>query len=815
MLPFSFSFSLCFYVQSFACTGAMHSSSRRAEDEEGGGKHPTKEKKKEKEREKPLNMEADRHTTTAKLQQAKDTPGKTLSSDCTLTHSRPCYRSLSAYVFFDRSIENIINNKTTAEGRGKRRTASCVPLILFFVLVHSLKNIFYFIVFINLFFHMWCRRRCAAHFGAAAASAASPALLASRCPKSTGATEGIPTLSFLATPTTLLDKVDQTLAVSQKLLDLIPASKDPQEQHDMIDTTSNILCLLLDPAEFVRQIHPSDAYKNGALEAFQRGHQFMSEANSRRDLYEVIRRLDSPEVYAQLDEESVKNVIQLRRDMEGNGIHLGDRERDIVTRMNINVEELSMKYLMEQQNPAAANAILQELLKDRYELAQFLGFESYAEKQLRGTMLEKQEKVWAFLCNIAYKYREAAEKELEVIRKSCGGRRGAVTEEERAHYASLIRHAAEPEGLSKYFSVANCIRGIECLCSEVFGVRLEQVPFAATEVFAANARKYHVRDEDGQFLGVILLDLYMNPAKYCQAGHLTLQLGCRPHQGVLRQIGVEMPARQYPMVALTCNVNASSASKPDDEHTLMDPHEVTTLFHEFGHAMHTIFGQTKVQNLAGTRSSIDYVETFSQLFELFLTSHDFLRLWACHADTRQPISVDLVEKRNSASRMFAHLDRLDQVLLSAVDQALHGKQPMTVFFPTSSTSGSGKEGTLVLSHRSLGPTGNVCDKATLQLPEALVEVVRPFAVGIPSTNSVMHTLSTEHIAGYPGGYYGYLYSGTVARRIWEKKFASNPLSRTAGRELVQKVMAHGAACDPVKTIEAYLGDRLEDVPTWA
>lgn len=633
----------------------------------------------------------------------------------------------------------------------------------------------------------------------------------------------IPSLSFLRTPTALLENVSSTLGVCQQLLDLIGKTNSPQDCHDLIDTTSNVLCLLLDPCEFVRQIHPSEAYKSAASEAFQRGYEFMSEANSRRDLYEVICRLDSPEGHSQLNAESIKNVIQLRRDMESNGIHLGDRERAVVTQMNIRKEELSMEFVT-----TADGGKLQALLQARYELARLLGFESYAQQQLRGTMLETPSNVWQFLCSATQKYREAASAELQVVRRYVGGASN-VTDDQRAEVTSILRREAEPAEASNYFSVANCIRGIECLCSEVFGVRLERVPFESFECFNPLARKYYVYDEEKhEFLGIILLDMYMNRMKYCQAGHLTLQLGCRPHQNVVQRVkGLSLPDRQYPIVALTCNVASSTAETiikdfyrtgkkngheadalkaVDDETTLMQPHEVTTLFHEFGHAMHTIFGQTKVQNLAGTRSSIDYVETFSQFFEQFLTSHEFLKLWARHYQTKEPISKDLVEQRNKAASMFSHLDRLDQVMLSAVDQVLHGPHPPCVYSPSSASASSSP-----LSPIPLGPKSLFCDPKSFHLPTTLIETVKHFSVATPTPSSVLGTISSEHVAGYPGGYYGYLYSLTIAQRIWEKKFALNPLSRTAGRELVHQVMSLGAACDPKNTLENYLGESLESV----
>lgn len=653
--------------------------------------------------------------------------------------------------------------------------------------------------------------RCAST--AASATATAPSTSTKSEPPAYGAVPEIPNLNFLASPENLLGTVDATVDVCDRLLKAIPQAKTPQAKHDLIDSTSNVLCLLLDPCEFVRQIHPDENYKRGASMAFQKGYEYMCEVNSRRDLYDVIKELDSPEGRKGLTEESIKNVVQLKRDMENNGIHLPDAQRAKVTEMNIEKEELAMRFLTE-QGSANPFGTLRYLLQCRYELAQTLGFESYAEQQLRGTMLESQQNVWLFLCSIASKYRPQAENEMDLIRKHVGEvrNRANITDEYRARVSVSMRRDAEPERALEYFSVANCVRGIQCLCAEVFGVKLEEVSFNPEEVFNNSAKKFHVYDEDKKFLGVIVLDMYMNEMKYCQAGHLTLQLGCVPHQEALATVGLQLPKRQYPVVVLTANVGAQKPAQRrpdgtyDDESTLMQPNEVTTVFHEFGHAMHTIFGQTQVQNLAGTRSSIDYVETFSQLFEQFLTSHDFLKLWAHRINTREPISFDIVQKRNDAANMFKHLDMLDQVVLSAVDQALHGPQPLTVYFPHGDQGHVGK--------RTLGDLGDY-GRGSFNMARALIQVAKLLSVAEPTESGVLGTLSFEHLSGYPAGYYGYLYSLSVARRIWTKKFERDPLNRAAGRELVEKVMRYGAACDPRETIEKYLGDNLTDIDIWA
>ncbi|CCW69875.1 unnamed protein product [Phytomonas sp. Hart1] len=622
-----------------------------------------------------------------------------------------------------------------------------------------------------------------------------------------------PGLGFLSHPEHLLEKVDSTIATCEALLGAIPAAPTPQAKHDLIDSTSNVLCLLLDPCEFVRQIHPDERYKRGASLAFQKGYEYMSTVNSRQDLYEVIRSLDSAEGRQGLDEESIKNVVQLKRDMESNGIHLPDAERARVVAMNVRKEELSMRCLTDE---AAASTFLADLLGCRHDLARLLGFDCYAEQQLRGTILQTPANVWRFLGGLSHRCRTGAESEMALLRRTFSELRdgGDVPAEWIAQATAVLRHNAEPAGLQEYFSVANCIRGIQCLCSEVFGVHLVEVEFLPEEVLSAEAKKYHVYDAEKSFLGVIVLDLYASPTKYCQAGHLTLQLGCTPHAEALARVGLKFPPRQYPVVVLTCNVGSSRPAERradggyDDEKTLIPPNEVTTLFHEFGHAMHTIFGQTRVHNLAGTRSSIDFVETFSQLFEQFLSSYDFLRLWAHHFQTHEPISREIVHQHNTAMGLFTNLGTLDSVMLSVVDQVLHGPKPLALYHPQTNPGGGWG-----LHKRTLGDFADY-HRDSFNLGKLLMETTKPFAAAKMSEQGALNTLSFEHLSGYPAGYYGYLYSLGVARRIWKKNFEHNAVNREAGEELVRKVMRFGAACDPAKTLEDYLGEDLVDVDRW-
>ena len=626
----------------------------------------------------------------------------------------------------------------------------------------------------------------------------------------TGSADG-PVMGFLAHPDNLNDCVQPTVGLCKQLIEeLLHKPHTPQEKHDLIDSMSNVLCLLLDPCEFVRQTHPDERYRNAAGEAFQQGHDFLCEANSRRDLYDVILDISKPENLATITPEAQRNVHQLRRDMEGNGIHLDDAQRREIVKLNQETEQLGAEFLMQDKNHFAA---LRNLVVCRHELATKLGFESFADKALRGSLLETPQEVWHFLCAVGNKYRPAAEQEVNRLRSHLGevkGRPGNLTDEDRAKLTISLQREYANVGDEVYFTVANCIRGAQVLLEEVFDLKLKEVDFDEAELLPTPFRKFHCLENSGKLVGVIVLDMFARASKHCQAGHLTVQLGCRPHNNVLKSVGVQLPERQYPIVMLTCNAGSAGPvatranGAMDDEATVMTPHEVTTFFHEFGHAVHTLLGQTTVQNLSGTRASIDFVEMPSQFFEQFLTSHEFLKLWAHKIGTREPISPDIVARRTEVRNMFRHLEVMDQVLLASIDQSLHGPQPFTVYFPTSGGH---------LGKRTLG-TPSDYGRGIYNLAKLIMDMCNPISVVTPTERGVLRSLSFDHLVSYPAGYYGYLYSSALAHRIYDKNFRDKPMNRVEGQRLAQEVLSHGAACEPKERLCAYLKEDINDIEAW-
>ena len=621
------------------------------------------------------------------------------------------------------------------------------------------------------------------------------------------------TLNFLGTPDTLIKGSKKAIKVCSDLYGLLEKPISPQHRHDVLDSMSNTLCRVLDPCEFVRHMHPARLYVESAQEAFTESHTYMCELNTSTFLYDQLKLLASKESRSEIDDESNKNVTQLKRDMESNGIHLPEEKRKLVMDLNVEKENIAAKFLQKEgrENPYG---VLRTLLRSRQKLSNLLEFDSFAQQQLRGTILDSQEKVWHFLCAVSNKYWPLAVEEIKFLRKYQGtvNAAEAFTDEARARLTQYQRQAIEALQMDEYFSVANSWRGIEILCKDVFGLTLHKVELKPFEEFHDDVQKYAVvHDKDG-FMGTIVVDLFARNSKACQAGHMTIQLGCRPHQEVMKMVGIDTSEKQYPIVVLTCNAGSGvknlqpSSTRSCWKTTFMNMNEVTTLFHEFGHAIHSIFGQTSVQNLAGTRSSIDFVETFSQFFEHFLSSPDFVQAFARNSANQTIPREKVIKYAELRSRLRA-LDIMDQVVMSGIDQALHGPEPVRAYFPKPNSSKGEIAKSVLGSYDNFG-------NGISGLADLMVQIAEPLSPIKPTVRGVLKSVSFEHMSSYPATYYGYLYSAVFAKRIWDKFFIGNPINRFEGDRLRKEVMCFGGACDPKRTLQKYLGENLDDLDVW-
>jgi intermediate peptidase len=331
------------------------------------------------------------------------------------------------------------------------------------------------------------------------------------------------------------------------------------------------------------------------------------------------------------------------------------------------------------------------------------------------------------------------------------------------YYMGMLKaqtHRIDSRVISAYFPLENCLKGLHLLCSALFGLELKQVPMLnASEGWHEDVVKLALT-RNGERLGYMYFDLYPRPHKYNHAAHFTIRCGKR----------LSETSYQKPIVALVCNFNKPAPDSP----SLLTHAEVETLFHEFGHAMHSLLSRTEFQHLSGTRAALDFVETPSHLFEYFAWDYRVVSEFAHHYRTGAPLPPAMMQGLRASKTMFAAMDTQTQCLYSNLDLKLFGEQPLPCTPPTSTQ----------MLHE-------------LQNSSTLV----------PHVDGTYWHTRFGHLIGYGAGYYSYLYARVFAADIWHTNFVGpkGPLNRVAGEKLYQQLMVHGGAKDPNELLVDMLG----------
>ena len=429
--------------------------------------------------------------------------------------------------------------------------------------------------------------------------------------------------------------------------------------------------------------------------------------------------------------------------------------------------------------------VLQQLRNERHQLARTLGYESFADRVVANNkMATSTQAVQTFLTELAHRNTPVYLQELQMIAKAKqhmeGATDGSAVQPWDIPYVTTCLKAESgynPHEVSRYLSLKHCLEAIQLLCRDVFGIELVEHPIAPADrwdgiedgdnedervrCFVAHER------ETERPLGTMYLDLHPRPGKFGHAAHFTVRCGCVVNGSQQH----EEPLHQLPIVALVCNLSSSSGA--------LSHGEVETLFHEMGHALHSLLSRTSFQHVSGTRTAMDFVETPSHVIENFVWDPTFLKLLAVDQHTGEPIPDELITKLVQSRYQLHALERQTQILYALYDQALFG-------VPSSSrTATDSMAFSLESSTDLLAQTHN-----QLQVPY------------VPGTH--WHS-RFGHLITYGAGYYSYLYAQEFAQEIWKIKFQNNCLHLPTGQEFWHKLLIHGGAKDPHLILEDLLG----------
>ena len=445
--------------------------------------------------------------------------------------------------------------------------------------------------------------------------------------------------------------------------------------------------------------------------------------------------------------------------------------------------------------------VLDALIKQRHLLATKMGYPSYSHYFTSGKMAGNPTQVINFLQKVGNACQERYKHEMELLLKAKRHYEGGQSDTTKIEpwdvnfYNGLVKtHMFNDENgddsdssgglsLTGYFTVEQSLEGMKILVQRLFGIAMEEVKTHPEEQWDCNfaegkyeslIRKFDFyKESDSSPLGTIYLDLHPREGKYAHAAHFTVRCGCEIRNN--DSVSSSYSQYQLPIVALVCNLSPPQ-SRNGISATILSHSEVETLYHEFGHALHSLLSRTKFQHLSGTRAAMDFVETPSHLIEYYVWNREFLDIIGKHYITGEPIPTKNLENLLKSRNLFRAIDIQTQVVYGLFDQ--------TIFGPPDAWRGSDLSTTTTDLFAALHLEHNV-----------------------PYVNGTHWHSRFGHLVTYGAGYYSYLYASIFSADLWNTCFANGDraFSPEVGQSYWNKILIHGGAKDPNLMLKAMLG----------
>lgn len=306
------------------------------------------------------------------------------------------------------------------------------------------------------------------------------------------------------------------------------------------------------------------------------------------------------------------------------------------------------------------------IAKLRFERAKLLGYKTHAHFVLEERMAKTPEKVESFLNELLQKAKPAALiefKELESFAKELD----AIDHLEKwdgAYYAEKLKQKLfdlDDEKLKPYFKLENVINGVFNVSEKLYGLQFKEID--DIDKYHDDVLTYKVSNEKGDLISIFYADFFPRPGKRNGAWMTSY----KPQS-------IKNGINERPHISIVCNFTKPTKSKP----SLLTFNEVTTLFHEFGHALHGMLANTTYPSLSGTSVYWDFVELPSQVLENWCYEKEALELFATHYETGEVIPMDLVKKIKDSVTFHEGMQTLRQISFGLLDMSWHGLNPSKI-----------------------------------------------------------------------------------------------------------------------------------------
>jgi thimet oligopeptidase len=414
------------------------------------------------------------------------------------------------------------------------------------------------------------------------------------------------------------------------------------------------------------------------------------------------------------------------------------------------------------KNRAAADnlEILNKVLILRKQMAELLGYNTYAEYRVEDRMAKLPATVWDFENDLVDKVKEKAaldyDELLDVKRSTLNDDSiDVINDWESSYYNNILlkeKYDLDQNMIKEYFATDNVIDGLFQIAQHLFKVEFEEVSTPST--WQEDVRFFNVK-RDGEVISYFYMDLYPRANKYSHAACFPMIAGKETDNGY-----------QKPVATLVCNFPPPTEDRP----SLLSKREVETFFHEFGHVLHNVLTQTKLSSHSGTSVARDFVEAPSQIFENWTWNYESLKLFAKHYETGEVLPFDLYERMLAAKNVGSGLSTLQQIYYGMIDFTLHDKYDPTSSEPTTEI------------------VKNLQNEITLY----------PYVEGTHMQGAF------GHLMGYAAGYYGYLWSRVYAEDMFSVFETKGVMDQETGVRYRDIILASGGSKDELEMVVEFL-----------
>ena len=309
--------------------------------------------------------------------------------------------------------------------------------------------------------------------------------------------------------------------------------------------------------------------------------------------------------------------------------------------------------------------IVKQIVNHHREIAQLLGYKTYADYTLVKRMAQNSETVYNLLNQLLEAYKPTAKKEVEEVRKMAkemtGDEQFELQPWDFGYYSNKLKerdYNINSEMLRPYFELSKVKKGVFGLATKLYGISFKlnkDIP-----VYHPDVEAYEVFDKDGTYLAVLYCDFHPRKSKKSGAWMTSYKEQWIDKNGV----------NSRPHVSVTMNLTKPTAEKP----SLLTLGEVETFLHEFGHSLHGMFANTKYKSLSGTNVYWDFVELPSQFMENYAVEKDFLNTFAFHYQTGEPLPDELIQRIVKSRNFNVAYACLRQLSFGLLDMAYYTKE---------------------------------------------------------------------------------------------------------------------------------------------